>query len=694
MESEKGAVVTDAPPISTPVSQHSAARAPTSVEALVVEAAARATQSLKRQREATPTPTSPNSELTARLDPALSPAKSARLLNITARHSPAPLTGVAAVEDERRRQEEQYRLQTTGASENPAYRAQAALMSVESLAMSRPQDAPVEQQHHVEEHQALAPAIPDKPGSEHQTLGNPVDTPSAFPPEPQMERHPEQQQQQQLQPQQPAERQGGEQPTGHHVDPQLEAQPPQQEQQPGTEQADEVQHAAEKPTSEAVETTTATTATATTLPNSMGVDPKKAGMTEAMASLPSTTADAPVPITESPAPMDIDSRGDRSSFAAPPSTTGLAEKSGMSMSYPGLLPPEPMSASPARGMTMPVTPSHLSAPRSPNSKKHRCPYCETEFTRHHNLKSHLLTHSQEKPYVCQTCQMRFRRLHDLKRHSKLHTGEKPHICPKCDRKFARGDALARHSKGPGGCVGRRSSMGGSFMDDDMEGGSQLEGDSVMTDVVYDGANEGSISDEDRQRLTIQGLKPSQPHDSDKTAEVHTFSSGPSDSVLEALKSSISNLAATASAEAAQNGITENYSDQPSYGRDPAERHSSPGFSAADAARYAASAAAGATASVANAVPANGLPNQQELATNGQNVANGESSSNNMFSGDHGIWSYIHSLEDQLRQFNDRLQAMESMERNQEERISYLTDEVANLRHQIEARPALEAEKVG
>ena len=94
------------------------------------------------------------------------------------------------------------------------------------------------------------------------------------------------------------------------------------------------------------------------------------------------------------------------------------------------------------------------------------------------------------------------------------------------------------------------------MDDDMEGGSQLEGDSVMTDVVYDGANEGSISDEDRQRLTIQGLKPSQPHDSDKTAEAHTFSSGPSDSVLEALKSSISNLAATASAEAAQNGITE------------------------------------------------------------------------------------------------------------------------------------------
>lgn len=61
-------------------------------------------------------------------------------------------------------------------------------------------------------------------------------------------------------------------------------------------------------------------------------------------------------------------------------------------------------------------------PRDPRKKKHKCPYCETEFTRYHNLKSHLLIHSQEKPYVCATCQMRFRRLHHLKRHNKLHTG--------------------------------------------------------------------------------------------------------------------------------------------------------------------------------------------------------------------------------------------------------------------------------
>jgi hypothetical protein len=216
------------------------------------------------------------------------------------------------------------------------------------------------------------------------------------------------------------------------------------------------------------------------------------------------SATGPAPVEESPAPMELDSTKNDQGHS--PQITSPDERSQPgSLSYPGSLqaaanlPEHP----PVRGMTFPMPGQVQSSPTSSSGKKHKCPYCNTEFTRHHNLKSHLLTHSQEKPYVCTDCQMRFRRLHDLKRHGKLHTGEKPHICPKCDRKFARGDALARHSKGAGGCAGRRASMG-SFADgDDMDGTIGEGDDSTMSGLAYENVDEEELR---RQSLPSIGAQ--------------------------------------------------------------------------------------------------------------------------------------------------------------------------------------------
>ena len=198
---------------------------------------------------------------------------------------------------------------------------------------------------------------------------------------------------------------------------------------------------------------------------------------------PHTANDVPV---SSPGEMDQGGSEDRSDGGAggdigTDPDTGPSNKA---MTFPGPLLSAPLSDA-RRGMSLPGSGLGREGQRS-SAKKHKCPYCSTDFTRHHNMKSHLLTHSHEKPYNCETCEARFRRLHDLKRHIKLHTGERPHVCPKCDRSFARGDALARHNKGQGGCAGRRSSMG-SFGGDGSHEGRDVPGqEEGMHGLTYTG----------------------------------------------------------------------------------------------------------------------------------------------------------------------------------------------------------------
>ncbi|EIW70661.1 hypothetical protein TREMEDRAFT_61169 [Tremella mesenterica DSM 1558] len=94
-----------------------------------------------------------------------------------------------------------------------------------------------------------------------------------------------------------------------------------------------------------------------------------------------------------------------------------------------------------------------STSRRTNDGIFKCPIpgCGSTFTRHFNLKGHLRSHNDERPYKClyDGCPksiVGFARQHDCKRHMLLHEGLRPFECEGCGKKFARLDALTRHHK--------------------------------------------------------------------------------------------------------------------------------------------------------------------------------------------------------------------------------------------------------
>ncbi|KAG4427384.1 hypothetical protein IFR05_017133, partial [Cadophora sp. M221] len=130
-----------------------------------------------------------------------------------------------------------------------------------------------------------------------------------------------------------------------------------------------------------------------------------------LASLSSSAqvATASSTLVVSPAAMssaiDAEAREPRPGNSNMLQTPSDGQQPNRALSFPGNILAQQDPRLPSRGLSLPM-PGQQLAPRSPSQKKHKCPYCETKFTRHHNLKSHLLTHSQEKPYVCQTWQLR------------------------------------------------------------------------------------------------------------------------------------------------------------------------------------------------------------------------------------------------------------------------------------------------
>lgn len=74
-----------------------------------------------------------------------------------------------------------------------------------------------------------------------------------------------------------------------------------------------------------------------------------------------------------------------------------------------------------------------------------CPLCSKAFNQKGSLRTHLRSHTGERPYACDVCTERFSHKHVLNNHKLLHTGEQPFKCPVCGKGFVQKINMRLHA---------------------------------------------------------------------------------------------------------------------------------------------------------------------------------------------------------------------------------------------------------